>query len=159
MLLDVASLLEAKEPITRIPFQERLEIPQDIGVLLSPATGEIVIERSADGSLLTIRGDLQIKMEITCDRCSGPFLFDQVVPVEEYLRVEAEASQTVEVEESVHPTGKLDLSDLLRQNVLLSLPLRKLCGCPELAGPPKGRTDPRWSKLEALKNQVTEEEE
>lgn len=159
MLLDMASLLEAKEPITRISFHERLEIPRDIGVLLSPVTGEITIERASDGSILTIRGDLNVSLEILCDRCSGPFVMDLAVPVEERLRVEAEGSQSVEVEESVDPEGKLDLSDLLRQNVLISLPLRKLCGCPELAELRKDFTDPRWSKLKSLKSQSTEEEE
>lgn len=158
MLLDVTSLLEAKEPITRISYEERLEIPKDIGVLLSPVTGEITIERANDGSLLSVSGELAVKLELTCDRCTGPYVLEQNVSVEEHLRVVTEESTAVEVEESVERTGKLDLSDLLRQNVLLSLPLRKLCGCPELADFRKDYIDPRWGKLEALKKQDTEEE-
>lgn len=158
MLLDVMSLLEAQEPIARISYEERLEIPKDIGVLLSPVTGEITIERSSDGSLLSISGELSVRLELTCDRCSGPYVLEQNVLVDEHLRVVSEETTAVEVEESVERTGKLDLSDLLRQNVLLNLPLRKLCGCPELVAKRKDYTDPRWSKLEALKKQDTEEE-
>ncbi len=159
MLLEVASLLESQESVARIPFREMIDLSQDVGVLLNPVEGEITIERAIDGSMLTVKGEISTRIEVACDRCGKPFAMDLKVPVEECLRVESAPLTSLEVEESVEATGKLDLSDLLRQVLILNLPIRKLCGCPALSEGEKPRVDIRWQSLEALKKHATEEEE
>ncbi|MGE5708371.1 MAG: YceD family protein [Bacteroidota bacterium] len=160
MLLDVASLLESQESIARISFCETLDFPEDIGTLLRPVEGNIEIERSGDSKLLMVRGEVSTRIEVACDRCGKPYAFEVKVPIDEVLRVDVTPSTADEVEESVEPTGKLNLSDLLRQDLILELPVQKLCGCPALGeGEENRRIDPRWSALETLKQQHSREEE
>lgn len=158
MLLDVETLLQAPESETHISFSEFVEFPADLGSLKRPLSGEVTIARAIDESLFTLTGHLETTADLVCDRCLGPAPAEIAFDLEETLEVTKTPSEALEVEEAVAATGEIDLSDLLRQHLLLNLPSRSLCGCePEYLAKHKP-LDPRWRKLEALLSRTTEEE-
>jgi uncharacterized protein len=158
MLLRVETLLQAPEKTTHLSFREALDFPTDLGRLTRPLTGDVTITRTDDDRYLQIQGALTTEAELLCDRCLGPVPTALRIDVDEVLEVADSPSETLEVDEAVPVTGDLDLSDLLRQHVLLNLPSRKLCGCEPTFGKGASQVDPRWQKLEALLSRTTEED-
>jgi len=148
--LSVASLLESPESDTTVDFAERVEFPADLGRLTRPLAGLVTISRSMDDRLLRLTGHLSAGVELECVRCLGPAPTDVSFDLDETLEITDEPETAAEVSEHVQPTGELDLSDLLRQNLLLNLPSRSLCGCePEYLAEHRP-IDPRWRTLEHL---------
>lgn len=132
--------------------------------LLSRSLGEIRVE-----------GRLQVTIDAPCDRCLEPATL-AVDRAFDLLYVPAENAPEAgedEVEESAIEVGYYDgpgieLNDVLRETVLLALPMRvvcseackgicpvcgqnrnqKDCGCQPVAA------DDRWSKLKSLKTEI-----
>jgi len=131
--------------------------------------GEVNLMRTDRGIL--VRGELQTEVEITCSRCLS--LFNRPLA----LNIEEEYFPTTDVvsgtslpllEEpscfTIDEHHVLDLTEAIRQYVLLVIPMKPLC-CKDCAGlcPHCGRnlnlgpcncppqeTDPRWSELSKL---------
>lgn len=158
MLLRVETLMQAPEKTTHLSFREPIDFPTDLGRLTRPLEGEVAICRTVDDRYLQIQGTLKTEAELVCDRCLGPVPTALSIDVDEMLEVAESPTETLEVDEAVPATGDLDLSDLLRQHLLLSLPSRKLCGCAPTFGKDASQVDPRWQKLEALLSRTTEED-
>lgn len=109
---------------------------------------------------------LQTKLSLLCDRCAEPFFQDLS---EEYRllftsdpdMVNEEDESTFRISES---TEEVDLTDPLRETLLLALPVKHLCRdeCQGLCAQcgtnlnqesctcEKQQTDPRWDKLKQL---------
>ncbi len=158
MLLRVETLLQAQEKTTQISFHEAIDFPRDLGRLTRPLVGDVAVTRTEDDRYLQIQGTLSTEAELRCDRCLGPVPTALSIDVDEVLAVADSPIEALEVDEAVPATGDLDLSDLLRQYLLLNLPSRKLCGCKPTFGKDASQIDPRWQKLEALLSRTTEED-
>jgi uncharacterized protein len=100
--------------------------------LEKPLTGNVHLERHDDSILL--RGQLQGELHFTCSRCLDPFTgpldctFDLLiktsrapVPAQE-MELDSE-----ELDEEYSQGDELDLNVLLREQILLALPLKPLC--------------------------------
>ena len=133
----------------------------------APATisGPVRLMRSPDGVL--VQGRLEAELELPCSRCLEP------VPVTFEVRLEEVFAPTIDIStgRSVTPEEEdralwidghhqLDVSEVLRQNVLLALPVQVLCRtdcrglCPQCGQDLnrgncdcKPEPDPRWSAL------------
>ena len=90
------------------------------------------VSRAADKFLIqgTIRGGIQIR----CDRCLEPFHRELEAPFHVYLVVPRESSDQEEIElldddmEVDFIKGDtIDLSEIVREQVYLSLPMRSIC--------------------------------
>jgi uncharacterized protein len=133
--------------------------------LLNSTLGEIRVE-----------GDLRVEVEGVCDRCLEGAKY-AVANHFDLLYVpagESEASGEDEVEEAGMDVGYyegngLELNDILREVVLLTLPMRLICNdecrgiCPVCGqnrnqrdcGCAPESTDDRWSKLKSLRQELT----
>lgn len=131
--------------------------------LLNQSLGEIRIE-----------GKLNVSVEGICDRCLGaaPFSIDKdfdlvYVPADQVGGSRAEEIHGAAIEVGYYEGDGLELNDVLREVVLLALPMRLVCReackgiCP-VCGQDRNlrdchcRTeaaDERWSKLRALRPQ------
>lgn len=133
--------------------------------------GEAELVDHTEGEI-RIRGHLEVRMEAECDRCletaSFPIetSFDLLyVPASEAMseRPEAEVAEN-EIEVSFYEGSGVELRDVIREHVLLSLPMRKVCSeackgiCPE-CGQNRNLTecrcevkagDDRWAALRNL---------
>ncbi|HIE52584.1 MAG TPA: hypothetical protein EYP85_12585 [Armatimonadetes bacterium] len=147
------------------PFGERLALDEQTDPLWQgEVTGQIRIQVA--GQRLLVRGQVRAEVPLECARCLTPFQYVCECEVEEHYlvgtgneRVMADGPErwTEEGELLVLPEELIDLSELVRQAVLLALPIQPLCreDCPGLGGMAtmrEGETliDPRWQKLRAL---------
>jgi uncharacterized protein len=102
--------------------------------------GELVAEGKAELSSDTldeirVRGHLHVPMESDCDRCLEPAAFevdgefDFVYRPARFAKPSREEVELVagESEIAFYDDGGLELNDVLREYVLLSVPMRKLC--------------------------------
>lgn len=131
-------------------------------------SGRVRLMHSVEGVL--VQGDLQGKITLPCVRCLEPVVTEIEVPVEETFvpTLDIASGQVVKPEEEdealwidVHHI--LDLSEVLRQDVLVALPLHVVCRadckglCPTCGknlneGPCDcaAEIDPRWAALRTL---------
>ena len=148
-----------KQPILTVPLEqitwEGLDMPVSLDEtwftlwlqeqpgldfsLAQPITGTVLLERHDDSIL--VRGQLQGELLYTCSRCldafTGPLeaTFDLLLkagrPAISDQDVELDAG---ELDEDYFPGDELDVNVLLREQILLALPLKPLCReeCPGL---------------------------
>lgn len=148
-----------------IPFLEE-QIRQD---------GGLEVEGSAELSQalmeISVRGHLRVRMEADCDRCLEPVSFPidtsfelSYLPASSLDAGEEFAIEEAEVKAGFYEGAGLDLADVLREQILLELPMQRLCGedcrgiCP-VCGQNCNRVDcdcrervpdDRWAKLRNL---------
>jgi uncharacterized protein len=142
----------------------------DAVTVTSPLQGTLTFMRTTDSILVT--GDLRLTVEVVCERCLTRFEVPVAAEVEETFRptvdirsgaqlppVKGEERETLIDEHHI-----LDLSEVVRQMILLAAPMYPVCR-PDCAGlcPRCGQNlneaqcdctvevvDPRWSKLKTL---------
>ncbi len=101
-------------------------------ISLAPVEASFHLERTRDGILAT--GAFTTTAVVPCSRCSEPVsvpVSDQFVVLylgaQETFRGEEVELAAAEMDVDVLTDDRLDLSGLLRENVLLNLPLQPLC--------------------------------
>ena len=136
------------------------------------AVGKVELVSGSLGEI-RVKGHLGVRMEADCDRCldSAPFPIDSDFelfyrPVEEGYGSEEHVIDEGEAEMGFYQGDGLELNDVLREFVLLSLPMQRLCreGCKGIC-PVCGQNrnlnqcdcqaeaaDDRWAALKSMKN-------
>jgi uncharacterized protein len=133
---------------------------------------EITGRVTRSGSEVRLRGKITASAEVDCDRCLktvGVPLeteFDVTyVPADQYLSSDAAELQEEDLSLSVFDGETIDLDELVREQVLLAMPARALCGeeckglCPTCGADrntnpcdcQSGEIDPRWAGLKDLR--------
>jgi uncharacterized protein len=162
-LLDLNDALQhpgrklAVDIVTELPEEEDLD-------LISPLQG--FLEAVSTGNLLLISGQFDTRAVVECARCGGPLEVDVHVDVDEQFPVEGVAScynaqdyARVAPEEpyALFDGNNLMVEALLRQSLLIAMPIQPLCAfgwdgpCPVAAArkftdtPPPAR--PEFGKL------------
>ncbi len=171
MRYNVSQLLKGHVGETRhYPLQNDIA---DLDPALYPLTalnGAVDMIRTNDGIL--VRANLYTTVELTCSRCLGAFAFPARFQIEE------EFHPTVDILSGAHlPQPEetdaatridehhmLDLTEIVRQDLTLALPLAPVCRnncrglCPrcgknrnqEICDHPHDNVDPRFAKLQTL---------
>jgi uncharacterized protein len=125
-----------------------------------------------------VRGSLDTSVELPCDRCVAPSVFPVNVDFKAELgfadanagSAEATELQDADMDFSTIEGDAVDLDEIAREQILLALPARHLCGedckglCPTCGANRNERDcgcthkeiDLRWSALSALKNDKDE---
>ena len=132
---------------------------------------EVAGRVSRSGHEVRLRGKISASAEVDCDRCLKTVAlpvetdFDVTyVPTEDYKRSEAAELQEEDLSLSVFDGETIDLDELVREQVLLALPSRALCGeeckglCPTCGADRNTNScdcqskeiDPRWAGLKAV---------
>lgn len=149
---------------------DEIVLDEEHARIVKPTQIEGRIERKASEYIL--RGKITAGAQVDCDRC----LKAVDVPVEQNFEVayvpqsEYASSETAELhaedmDQSVFSENSIDLDELVREQIMLSMPLRALCNeeckglCPvcgadrnvEDCGCESKEIDPRWAALAALK--------
>jgi len=172
MRYNVSQLLKAHSGVSR-HYEMEADI-QGLDEEIKPRDllrGEIQLMRTTQGILVT--GHLRTVVELTCDRCLEPFTVPVEMDLEEEFRPTVDigtgASLPVVEEEAGQGTiddhHTLDLAEVVRQGLLLAIPMHRLCRpdcaglCPECGqnlneGPCQCQRrveDPRWAALKELR--------
>ena len=168
MQYNVAQLLKEAIGATRHQSIEADIAILDVGVkLLRPATGQVHLLRTDVGIL--VQGRVQTEAELLCCRCLAPFALPLEVILEEEFRPSVDIVTGKKIRDNAEDPALLidehhilDLWELIRQQLLLALPMHPLCR-PDCAGlcSQCGKNlnegpcecteemDPRWAALQA----------
>lgn len=172
MRFNVAQLL--KEPIGSTRKYHLAEEVQDLGEeikLTQPIEGAIRLIHTADGVLVS--GQLHTEVELACSRCLEPFstAVDFVLEEEFHPTIDVSTGAKLPLADDedeailIDDQHIIDLLEVMRQNILLALPIRPLCK-PDCAGLcaqcgqnlnegsctcEQDLADPRWEALRALR--------
>ena len=142
MLLDL-NKLQGPRQIQRTFAPEAFDPPDDDYRVAAPVEVSLVVERSGTDTF-RVKGRATTSLEMSCSRCVEPF----AVPVDASfdLRYVPAAQNAGEGEREIdeddlttayYRDGQLDLTDLLREQFQLALPMKPLCAedcrglCPE----------------------------
>jgi len=134
------------------------------------ASGKVELVTGSLGEI-RVTGHLQVPMETDCDRCLEPASCPIDADFELYYRPveegygEEKAIDPGEAEMGFYEGDGIELNDVLREDVLLALPMQRLCQedckglCPVCGQPRNLRecqcqtaaADDRWEALKSLK--------
>ncbi len=102
---------------------------------VSPITGDVTFTNS--GRHIIVRGSFRTTVELDCSRCLRPHRLDLDLPIEEELPIaghvpdmhdeQAEEELLEEDAEPLFVDGIFDLTELLRQSILVAVPIKPLC--------------------------------
>src|SRR5947209_1389490 len=160
---------EVDVPAGKVEYDDKLTQESPLHVkgtarLVSRALGEIRVD-----------GRLQVTVGAPCDRCleSASLAIDRefdlmYVPAEEAAAAGEDEVDQAGIEVGYYERGGIELNDVLREVVLLALPMRVVCSesckgiCP-VCGQNRNQKDcgcqpvtddDRWSKLKSLKTEI-----
>lgn len=148
---------------------------RQLGPLVTEGRAELIREHHGSHSVDDIRlvGKLDGGVEVACARCLEPVVipvartFDLLYrPLESEKGADEVAIHEAETEIGYYSGDGMELEDSLREQVLLSVPIKSLCRfdckglCPtcgvnrnqQLCDCGQGRPDPRWAALGELKD-------
>jgi uncharacterized protein len=180
----IAMLLNIKEmEVRKLPFAEAWEPDgfdfSDSGVAQKgPLVAEGLAELLPDtGGEVRVHGLIRAELETECDRCLGRASFHIDVPFDLFYRplkpaahVEEVAIDEGEAEMGFYELPGLQLEDIVREQVLLQLPMQRVCSdackgicpvcganrnetscsCQPQSGEERQMGDPRWIALKDL---------
>jgi uncharacterized protein len=175
--IEVESLTGAAKPFAHTYRPEEVALDEDEHArLTSPAVVEGVASRK--GEEVRLRGKIKTEVEVACDRCLAAVRRPLEVEFDTaFIPQESEAGKTENVELlsadmglAAYEGDAVDLDELVREQVVLALPSRRLCReeckglCPKCGADlnagdcscERGEIDPRWSALAGLKDKSRE---
>ena len=131
MRIDVAAL-EAGQ-VVHAAFSETIDSKTEDVLFDVPAAGDLQITR--DRTTVRLRGMVESSTPLSCGRCLTPFRLPLRAYLDEEFLVDPGASSTPEQrelkdEDFIHPLGPeliLDVTEVVRQHLLLELPMIPLC--------------------------------
>ena len=172
MRIEVEELTATAKPFEHTYGPEEVELDEEGARLISAAA--VRGDASRKGERVRLRGEIKTEVELLCGRCAAPARAPLSVEFDaSFVPREVEAAKDENVELLAEDLGlgaydgdAVELDELVREQVLLALPLRHLCredckglcqrcGADLNAGDcscEQGGTDPRWAALADLKN-------
>ena len=176
MRIEVENLTEKAEPFSHAYAPEEVELDDEGARLVAPA--EVEASASRKGEEVRLRGTIKTEVELLCDRCAAPTRTPLEVEFDTSFipqAVAAGAEENVELlpEDLVVAAFEgdaVDVAELVREQILLALPSRRLhsedckglcqkCGADLNAGPcscGQSESDPRWAALAGWKDKTGE---
>lgn len=155
--------------------QFRFDVPASelgLGEEFSEVHAEVVLDKTPNQ--IALKAAIHTAADFSCDRCTAPFSspLDTAYRMH-YLWNDEDASQYDDAEVQIIPQGSsiIDITEDVRQTVLVAVPLKRLCReeclglCPHCGkdlndGPCDCRTelvDTRWEKLRELQNRKSQD--
>jgi len=131
--IELAELLRQVGNEGDVEDSEKLSFPEYGLVLTKPV--KVRLHLTNTGTSVLVKGTIQTEAELECSRCLDSFRRPINIEIAEtYVKQDPESSQGKETElkesDFVYPVEKdntIDLNELIRQNILLALPIKSLC--------------------------------
>lgn len=99
---------------------------------IKPISGEVTFNNT--GKHVVTRGHFETTIELECTRCLKPYTVDLKLPIEEELQIPGHTLEALEEQELPEDEKEplfvdyvLDLTELLRQNIAVAVPIKNLC--------------------------------
>ena len=132
MKLDVGKIRQADTRYDRTFEPSEVEMPGDAYRIVAPV--QIGFDVHKDKDKFRLVGTLRTELELPCSRCLEPFRFPVDLDFDQRYLPQAEASTEEETEVAEEDLGtsfyrdeQIDLSELIREQVYLVLPMKPLC--------------------------------
>ncbi len=133
MKIDLTELLQKVGNEADLEETEKISFPEDNLALVQPVKAELHLVNT--GVSVLVKGKIETEAELECSRCLKTFKLPLSVKIEEeFSRRIPEHKKGGEIElkeeDFVYPIGKdnsIDLTEVIRQNLLLALPIKTLC--------------------------------
>jgi uncharacterized protein len=173
MRIEVENLTEKAEPFSHAYAPEEVELEDEGARLVSPA--EVGGSATRKGEEVRLRGSIKTEVELLCDRCLAPSRAPLEVEFDARFIPQAAAAgagENVELLDedlgvAAYEGDAVDMDELVREQILLALPLRSLCreDCKGLCAKcgadlnsgdcscEQAETDPRWAALAGWKKE------
>jgi len=159
--------ITVKEPLkVDTEFGEKvLDLPEEEVVKSSPFRLHVEINKRAVG--YTVKGNIKGTLTLRCSRCDREFNENMDVDFSYDLMPTSEITEGQikhgELDVKFLDEDILDLSDVVREQIFLNLPVKPLCDekCEVVEYrefKDKQDTDDRWSKLKELKEKLERKE-
>jgi uncharacterized protein len=176
MRIELDKLEQTNNGFAHVYEPEEIVLDEEHVRLTEPPAVEGRVRQS--GREVRLKGKLTARAEVDCDRClkqvSLPVEteFDVTyVPAEDYRSNEAAELQEEDLGLSVFDGEAIDVDELVREQLLLALPARALCGeeckglCPTCGADRNTNScdchsqeiDPRWAGLKAVTGKSSDE--
>ena len=143
------------EGILEFDFDDDIKELEDCHVSAS-------LEFRSMGDFIEVRGDVEGKITLECDRCLNKYSYDLNFDIDETFAKNSlldEYGSEVELSNNQFVTDlegaeEIDVYDLLYQSVLLALPNKKVCGinCNEGLFVSEDEYKPHDSRMDVFKN-------
>ena len=171
MRIELVDLEDGKGGFAHVYQQADLELGDDRAKLCGPASVNCKIRRA--GTEVFVKGNVESCVEVDCDRCLKPIQ----LPVNSQFSLEYitgrdyESTRTAELTEelmsvSIFDGDSIDVDEIVKEQILLTLPTRALCRedckgfCPTCGADKNSgecscleiEIDPRWAGLKDLMN-------
>jgi uncharacterized protein len=172
MRIEVETLTDAGKPFEHTYRAEEIALDDEQASLTSEVEIEGTARRKRDE--VRVGGKIKGEAEVLCDRCLAPSRMPFEIEFDTSFISQADAAargenvelQTEDLALAAYEDGAIDVDELVREQILLALPTRRLCReeckglCPkcgaylntEQCSCEKGETDPRWSALAGWKD-------
>lgn len=171
MRIELDRLQETGDKFAHVYEPEELVLDEEHARLTEPP--EIAGRVSRSGHEVRVRGKINARAEVDCDRCLKAVTvpveteFDVTyVPEDDYREGEAAELKEDDLSLSVYDGATIDVDELVREQLLLALPTRALCTeeckglCPVCGADRNAdacdcetkEVDPRWAGLKAMRN-------
>ena len=124
----------------------------------APVRAELTLDPSGSGHAIHVRGNVTFPFEGDCARCLNPAVGTLVTEIQELFEEDWTEDETWPIVQD-----RIDIEPLVREAVLLELPLAPVCRedcaglCPQcgedrnvVACSCQPATDPRWAALDEL---------
>ena len=119
-LVQISDLLRRHGAQRRVSVSGSIEVQVDQIEECGPIDAQVRIEEMNGGVL--VRGEVTASMLLRCNRCLGEVSFQAIAPV-----VQAFGEETGTDILPIGPDGAIDLSEVLHDELCLSIPLVPLC--------------------------------
>lgn len=170
MRIEVDQLEGSAKPFAHTYAPEELILDEESARLTEAP--QVRGSASRKGNEVRLRGKLTARAEVDCDRClkalDVPVETDfdvTYIPASDYVSNEKAELQEDDLLLSVYEGDAINLDDIVREQILLALPVRALCGeeckglCPvcginrnaDTCACEDKETDPRWAALKDLR--------
>jgi len=163
MKIDVSDLINKTGNEAKIRESENLKFPEEELKLSGPV--DVDVKLVSTGSSILVTGKVRARISQVCVRCLKEFESDVVIDLEEeYSKARKRNRDREEVELKdddfvflIGDDDTIDLTEAIRQNLLVSLPIKPLCGreCAGIKTKPAKKSkavDPRLAKLKDMFN-------
>ena len=112
-----------------------VEDPESGLKLREAVTGEVTFSNT--GNFVVARGKFHTKMELECSRCLKSYTMDVDMPIDEAFSITPPVPEMVQEDEEeelpedakepLFEENVFNLTELLRQNILVAVPIKPLC--------------------------------
>ena len=164
MKIDVSDLLKQVGAELKVDRSENLSFSDDDFSIDSPVNIKLKLVNA--GGTVLVTGTLRMDVKMSCCRCLKQFDLPLKITVEEEYGRNVPHSRAGKKDEEIELKEKdfvfqigedniIDLDEAIRQNVIVSLPIKPLCSkdcsIPGIQKADKKKVDPRLEKLKSFK--------